>query len=84
MAPEDAGAGRNSNGGKSWRTLGTATGTGKRSTAADMIRLCDGRLALAYSQRDEGKICVRYSADEGKSWSEEVILRDKAGNWDIG
>ena len=70
--------------GKTWRTLGTAAITGSRSSAGDMIRLRDGRLALAYAQREAGKICARLSPDDGVTWGAEVTLRDNAGSWDIG
>ena len=46
--------------------------------------LLDGRLALTYAQRDRAQICAKLSADEGATWGDEIVLRDRAGNWDIG
>jgi len=54
-----------------------------------LIQLTDGRLVLAYAKRqntgDGSSICVRISSDDGRSWSEEIVLREKEGaNSDIG
>jgi hypothetical protein len=70
--------------GKTWRTLGVFLETGARSTAAALTRLADGRVAVAYAQRMKGQICGRISSDAGATWGEEIVLRDQAGNWDIG
>lgn len=75
---------RSDDDGRTWRTLDGFIDTGKRSTAASLTLLRDGRLALTYAQRDRGQICARLSADDGATWSEEFILRGQAGNWDIG
>ena len=52
---------------------------------ASMIRLADGRIAMAYGWRTapygmRGMI----SDDDGQSWSEEFILRADGASWDIG
>ncbi len=45
----------------------------------------DGRLCLVYGHRDQPfGIRGRISADEGRSWSDEFILRTDGGNFDIG
>lgn len=75
---------RSDDGGTTWRTLGNAAETGPRSTAADLIGLRDGRLALVYAQRHQGRIAARISADQGRSWSGEITIRDGGTNWDIG
>lgn len=50
-----------------------------------MVRLQDGRLCVAYGYRGEPlSIRARISNDEGKSWGEEIILREDGYNWDIG
>jgi hypothetical protein len=54
-----------------------------------LIRLPDGRLVLAYAFRRGGgegsSICARISKDEGRSWSDEIVLRGNEGaSGDIG
>ena len=38
--------------------------------------LRDGRLCLMYGNRNSRRIMARYSNDQGKSWSEPIVLRD--------
>ncbi|MCC6486967.1 MAG: exo-alpha-sialidase [Candidatus Hydrogenedentes bacterium] len=50
-----------------------------------MIRLKDGRIALTYGHRlPPYGIRARISADEGITWSQEIILRDDGASWDLG
>jgi hypothetical protein len=50
-----------------------------------MIRLKDGRLLLTYGFRAEPfGIRARTSSDEGRTWSEDIMVRADGGNWDIG
>ncbi|MBM3726383.1 MAG: exo-alpha-sialidase [Acidobacteria bacterium] len=50
-----------------------------------MIRLKDGRLALTYGYRlPPFGIRARISADEGKSWGDEIVLRADGGSRDLG
>ena len=50
-----------------------------------MIRLRDGRLAVTYGVRSAPfGIRARLSSDEGRTWSEEIVLRDDAAAWDTG
>ena len=50
-----------------------------------LVRLEDRRLCLTYGYRSvKYGIRAKLSDDEGKSWSEEIIIRDDARNWDIG
>jgi hypothetical protein len=51
--------------------------------------LKDGRVVCAYGDRSRDKLFARVSADEGKSWGAEVVLRedfqpDKFGDHDFG
>ena len=73
-------------GGLTWVLLSlpvNSTGIGGNPPA--MLQLNDGRICLIYGYRDEGS-GMRYviSKDEGISWSEEIIIRDDAGNHDVG
>ena len=50
-----------------------------------LIHLADGRLALTYGRRTAPfGIRARLSSDEGKTWGDEIILRNDGGCWDLG
>jgi hypothetical protein len=50
-----------------------------------LVKLQDGRLAMTYGYRSEPYgMRARISEDEGRTWGEEIILRDDAGCWDLG
>jgi hypothetical protein len=50
-----------------------------------LVRLKDGRLALSYGYRSAPYgIRARLSADAGASWSDEIVLRQDGGAWDLG
>jgi hypothetical protein len=56
-----------------------------------LIKLPDGRLVISYIFRRSGvdnegsSVCARISSDNGRSWSEEIVLREDDGaNTDVG
>lgn len=50
-----------------------------------LIKLRDGRLCLTYGVRTPPyRICARFSKDGGKTWSDEIVLRNDAAAWDLG
>jgi len=50
-----------------------------------LLKLTDGRLCVTYGFRGKPCVmCAKFSADNGKTWSEPVILRTGARNWDFG
>ena len=50
-----------------------------------LVKLRDGKLALTYGYRSAPYgIRARVSADEGKTWSGERVLRAAGGAWDLG
>jgi hypothetical protein len=50
-----------------------------------LVRLQDGRLVITYGFRSEPYgIRARLSADEGKTWGNEIVLRAGGGTWDLG
>ena len=50
-----------------------------------LVHLADGRLALTYGRRTAPfGIRARLSSDEGKTWGDEIILRNDGGCWDLG
>ena len=74
--------------GRSWKTLGEVAETdmGKHNgNPPSLCRLRDGRLVLTYGYRAVPYgIRARVSADNGKTWGEEIHLRDGAREFDIG
>lgn len=76
--------------GRTWTFLSRVgeTGTGNGNPPA-LVALQDGRLACAYGDRSRVKLFARLSADGGKSWAGEIVLRDdfqpdKFGDKDFG
>ena len=50
-----------------------------------LVKLQDGRLALTYGYRHAPYgIRAKISSDGGKTWSDEIILRDDGDSWDLG
>jgi hypothetical protein len=73
---------------KSWQFLSKVADTdmGKHNgNPPCLIKLKDGRLAVTYAFRAQPYgIRARLSDDKGKSWSEELHLRDDGRTYDIG
>jgi hypothetical protein len=64
--------------GKSWKKLkDPVADTGRGGSPPALLKMQDGRLALAYAYRSQygSRLNIRFSADNGKSWSDEIILR---------
>ncbi len=71
--------------GATWQHVSTPVPDSGRGNPASMIKLKDGRLALVYGYRAEPYgIRARLSGDQGKTWSDDIVLRADAGNWDLG
>lgn len=69
---------------KTWRSLGQAVNT-LSGNPPSMVQLKDGRIALTYGHRAAPYgMRAKISRDEGKTWGEEIVLRDDGGNWDLG
>ncbi|HPT27787.1 MAG TPA: sialidase family protein [Bryobacteraceae bacterium] len=76
---------RSTDDGKTWSLLAKPAPNTGRGNPPSMIKLKDGRLALIYGYRAEPYgIRARLSNDSGATWSDEIILRKDAGNWDLG
>ena len=74
--------------GKSWKKLkNPSNDTGNGGSPPALVKLKDGRLALAYIFRSDygSRVNVRFSSDNGESWSDEIVLRSGDGaNRDAG
>ena len=74
--------------GESWKQLrNPVADAGRGGSPPALVKMEDGRLALAYAFRSEygSRICVRFSSDNGRTWSDEIPLRLGDGaNRDVG
>jgi len=74
--------------GATWQRLqDPVADTGHAGSPPALVRLKDGRLALAYAYRsmNGSRMAVRFSSDNGKSWDDEIPLRTGDGaSRDIG
>ncbi len=76
--------------GRSWSFSSRVDQTGlENGNPPGLTVLKDGRVVCAYGDRTRDKLFVRVSADGGKSWGAEIVLRedfqaDKFGDHDFG
>jgi len=71
--------------GRTWQAAGRPVPDTGEGNPPSLIRLRDGRLCLTYGFRAPPfKICARLSADGGRSWGSEIILRSGGGGRDLG
>ncbi|MFU8861784.1 MAG: exo-alpha-sialidase [Cyclonatronaceae bacterium] len=71
--------------GTTWQFLSRVGDTGLRNGNPPALHtLADGRLACCYANRSMHKILVRFSSDEGKSWGDEIAIRQDPLDNDIG
>lgn len=69
-------------GGRTWGFLSRVNDWG---APGDLVRMADGRIACVYGYRlPPYGVRARISADEGRTWGRELILRDDGGSWDLG
>jgi len=71
---------RSTDNGGTWAFLSriteTEVGSQFNGNPPALIRLGDGRLCCAYGNRTDRVIAVRYSQDDGGTWSAPVVVRD--------
>jgi hypothetical protein len=76
------------NNGETWEKLkDPVTDTGRGGSPPAMVKMKDGRLALAYIYRSGygSRVNIRFSSNNGRSWSDEIILRCCDGaTYDVG
>ena len=75
--------------GKTWdflcKAADTDGGAGRNGNPPSMVRLKDDRLCTTYGYRSTPYgIRAKLSEDNGKSWGDEIHLRDDGRNWDCG
>jgi len=71
--------------GQSWRPMPDPVDTLGEGNPPSLIKLEDGRLCLTYGYRAKPfSICAKISSDNGKSWSNEIVLRNDGIDRDIG
>lgn len=73
--------------GRTWERIGDpVSDTGNGGSPPALVKLTDGRLALAYVVRsnDGSRLAVKYSTDNGRSWSDEFVLRQDGATSDVG
>jgi hypothetical protein len=76
--------------GRSWSFSSRVGQTGaENGNPPALTVLQDGRVVCAYGDRSRDKLFARVSADGGKSWGEEIVLRedfqlDRFGDHDFG
>jgi hypothetical protein len=72
-------------GGESWTILDSPVKDAGEGNPPSLIQLKDGRLCLTYGVRAAPfRIAAKISEDNGKTWSEEIVLRDDGAGRDIG
>ena len=76
---------RSDNNGATWAHLTRTVPDTGRGNPPSLVKLRDGRLVVTFGYRAEPYgIRARVSRDEGRSWSEDIILRSDAADWDLG
>ena len=71
--------------GRTWELLNPPVEDLGEGNPPSLIKLKDGRLCLTYGVREAPyRIAGKLSADNGMSWSEEIVLRDDGAGRDIG
>ena len=76
--------------GESWKQLGDpVSNTGNGGSPPALVKLENGNLALAYAVRkseeyNSSRMCIKFSSDKGRSWSDEIVLRKDGATGDAG
>jgi hypothetical protein len=76
--------------GETWDPLGKVRDNGPwNGNPPALIELADGRLCCAFGERRLCRVIARFSADQGQTWSRDLILRsdfvrDSFGDPDLG
>lgn len=71
-------------GGRTWSFMATIgdAGSGNGNPPALSVT-ADGRLCAVFGERAKGRILLTYSSDQGKTWTEPIVLRDEFWSEDM-
>jgi hypothetical protein len=73
---------KSDDGGRTWSFLSRVNDFG---APGSLVRMSDGRLVVVYGYRLRNYgIRAVVSEDEGRTWGNELIVRDDGGSWDLG
>jgi hypothetical protein len=76
---------RTDDNGANWTHVVRAVPDTGRGNPPSLVRLRDGRFVVTFGYRAEPfGIRARISTDQGKGWSDDIILRSDATDWDLG
>jgi hypothetical protein len=76
---------RSTDNGATWKLDSVPAPDLGEGNPASLIRLTDGRVCLTYGYRAHPySIRARLSGDGGRTWGEELVLRDDGGGRDLG
>jgi Neuraminidase (sialidase) len=76
---------RSQDNGETWEYVNDPVADTGRGNPASLIRLADGRLCLTYGVRSKPfRMCAKLSRDGGRTWSDEIVLRDDGAAFDVG
>jgi len=71
--------------GQSWEYLNDPVPDLAEGNPAALVKLRDGRLGLTYGVRAAPfRICAKLSGDAGRTWTDEIVLRDDGATRDLG
>lgn len=72
-------------GGATWETLADPADDLGAGNPPSLIRLADGTMCLTYGVRKPPfRMAAKLSRDDGKTWSDEIVLRDDGATGDMG
>lgn len=76
---------RSDDNGATWTHVVRAVTDTGRGNPPSLVRLRDGRLVVTFGYRAAPYgIRARISRDEGRTWSDDIVLRADASDWDLG
>lgn len=76
---------RSDDNGANWAHVTRAVPDTGRGNPPSLLKLRDGRLVVTFGYRAEPYgIRARISRDQGKTWSDDIVLRSDAVDWDLG
>jgi len=71
--------------GQTWTPLDDPVADQGKGNPPSLIKLAHGRLCCTYGWRGEqSRMCAKLSADNARTWSSEIVLRDDGVGTDMG